>query len=148
MANQISASAPFVEALRRGKLIEHMLASIREENTCGTELVLSVVPSVCGGLCAPSGGLLVSLSQVSSCCATKDVPQFSHLCHDAPLAITSGRVTSQSWRLEGKVLIVDWTDTSERMKSAVNDPPITIRQCCLALMNTWKLLDGNDESGN
>lgn len=111
-------------------------------------LVLSVVPSVCRGLCAPNSGLLVSLSQVGPCCATKDVPQFSHLRPDALLAITSGKVTSQSRRLEGTALIVDWMNTSERMKSTMNDPPITIRQCCLALMNTWKLLDGNDESGN
>lgn len=87
-------------------------------------------------LCTQQRPASFSFSQVSSCCATKDVPQFSHLCHDALLTVTSVKVTSQSWRLEGPVLIVDSMNTSEGMRSSMNDPPITIRQSCLALMNT------------
>ena len=39
-----------------------------------------------------------------------------------------GALTPSSRRLEGTVLIVDWINTSERMKSTMNDPPITIRE--------------------
>ena len=72
-----------------------------------------------------------SSSQVSSSCATKDVPHFSHLRHDALLTVTSAKVL----RVSGPALIVDSMNTSEGMRSSMNDPPITIRQSCLALMN-------------
>lgn len=114
------------------KLIEHMLASIREENTSGTKLVLSVVPSVCRGLCAPNSGLLVSLSHKSALAVQQKMPHNSLISATMPCS----QSLQVKWHHRVGVLIADRMNKSWGMKSTVNDPPITIRQCCLALMNT------------
>lgn len=97
-----------------------MLAYIREENTKGTKLVPSVVPSVCRGHCAPNSGLLASISHKSALAVQ---PKMSHnslisVMMDTVLTVASGVVTSQSWRLERTKLIVGaWMNTPERIKT-------------------------------